>query len=119
MQQRASSRTLGALGEKLAGDFLIRKGFHIIDRHITTRYGEIDIIAQDAGELVFVEVKTRRSFRYGSPEESIPGKKLKSLRLAIEAYMQKQPDNRAYRLDCVFITFSGSVPAIHHLPGCG
>jgi putative endonuclease len=65
--QRAGQR-----GEELACAELTRRGYAILARRYRTRFGEIDIVSERAGTLVFVEVKARRSRRFGSASESIP-----------------------------------------------
>lgn len=69
----SSNQTAGKLGEDLAVEALRGMGYAILARRYRTRYGEIDIIAQDAGTLVFVEVKARRTDRYGTAAESVSG----------------------------------------------
>jgi len=63
----------GKLGEELAAEELQRRGYAILARRYRTRYGEIDIVAQDGDTVVFVEVKARRSDRFGSAAESVTG----------------------------------------------
>lgn len=79
---------LGVLGEDIAVAHLRELGYRILDRNY--RFGplEIDIIARDGAELVFVEVKSRSSFRYGNPEYSVTESKQKKLRTAARAYIQ-------------------------------
>jgi putative endonuclease len=62
---------LGEAGERYATDYLIKNGYKILDRNWRIRGGEIDIVALYKSTLVFVEVKTRTSTSYGTPEESI------------------------------------------------
>src|SRR5581483_2836805 len=72
----ADSRgALGKLGEDLACDELGRRGYIILERRYRTRFGELDIIARDGGVLVFVEVRTRSSRRFGTPFESVTWQK--------------------------------------------
>ena len=110
---------LGSWGEQAAADFLQSQGYTILDRNVRTQYGEIDLIAiQEPGNseltsippgagqavIVFVEVKTRTSIRYGLPEESITEHKRTHLLNAIQAYMQshdKLPSD--WRVDVIAI----------------
>ena len=62
---------LGKKGEKIATNFLKKLGYKIIETNFSCRQGEIDIIAKDNSELVFVEVKTRKSLEYGSPADAV------------------------------------------------
>jgi putative endonuclease len=65
------NRLLGNKGERRAAKFLRGRGFRILDRQNSGRLGEIDLIADDGGTIVFVEVKTRRSNVAGHPVEAI------------------------------------------------
>jgi len=78
--------TLGKFGEDLAESYLKSHGYKIIERNFRIRGGEIDIIAQDANTLVYVEVKTRSSHRFGLPEESVNYHKLRFLERASKFY---------------------------------
>lgn len=94
----------GAWAEVAAVDFLRQKGYEILDRHVTSRYGEIDILARDGDTLVAVEVKARRNNKFGSAVEGITKKKFDRLRLAIEEYLQKKHwEKQAVRIDVVTI----------------
>jgi len=69
-------RETGILGEKIARDFLTNRGYRILETNYRCPHGEVDIIAWHRDCLVFVEVRTKRSLKFGSPEESItPAKK--------------------------------------------
>ncbi len=97
-------RDTGIFGEKLAGDFLGRNGYHILETNYRCPLGEIDIIATCADTLVFVEVRTKKSLRFGSPEESITPAKMARLRAAAAHYGQNH-DNlpSLWRIDVVAI----------------
>ncbi|MDD5127847.1 MAG: YraN family protein [Dehalococcoidales bacterium] len=102
-------RDAGALGEKLAQDFLRERGYQIIETNYRCRDGEIDIVAQHGGSLVFVEVRSKQSDRFGSPEESITAAKRAKLRLMADYYLQNHdilPDS--WRIDVVAIEFDRS-----------
>ncbi|WP_276661388.1 YraN family protein, partial [Syntrophomonas wolfei] len=62
------NRELGLWGEELAAQYLGKKGYKILERNFYTRYGELDLVCEKDDNIVFVEVKTRRSTRFGSPE---------------------------------------------------
>lgn len=72
---------LGRWGESVAADFLVTEGYDIVDRGWRCARGEIDIIARRAGSIAFVEVKTRRTLRFGHPLESITPAKFSRLRV--------------------------------------
>ncbi|MEO6222859.1 MAG: YraN family protein [Vicinamibacterales bacterium] len=73
MLRPQNNQTIGKLGEELAADALRSMGYAILARRYRTRYGEIDIVAQDEDTLVFVEVKARRTDRFGTAAESVTG----------------------------------------------
>jgi putative endonuclease len=95
---------LGRKGEEIAEVFLRQKGFEILDKHFTSHWGEIDIIAQDHNTLVFVEVKARSGTQYGYPEEAVRPSKIHSIKRAAQFY-QKTHDNlpESLRIDVVAI----------------
>ena len=81
-------RDTGILGEKLAKDFLKKKGYHIWETNYRCPEGEIDIVAKHRDYLVFIEVRTKRSLEFGSPEESITPTKMGKLRAVASHYRQ-------------------------------
>ena len=83
-----SRRERGALGEKIALDFLIKRNFTILERNFRCREGEIDIIARQGDCLVFVEVRTKTSPNMGTPEESITLAKGQRLVVLAQTYLQ-------------------------------
>ena len=70
---------VGRTGETMAVRFLKKKGYKIVAQNYTTPLGEIDIIATDRKRIAFVEVKTRRSNRYGNPKYAITPKKMRKI----------------------------------------
>lgn len=97
-------RETGALGEKIACDFLGKNGYNILETNYRCPEGEIDIIARQADSLVFIEVRTKKSWAFGSPEESITKVKKEKLKTLAERYGQEH-DNlpAAWRIDIVAI----------------
>jgi putative endonuclease len=94
--------SLGRFGETWAAGHLTRLGYQILERNVRYRSGELDIVAEEAGELVFVEVKCRRSRRFGTPESSIDRRRYARMAAAIEEYLSSrgiEPDS--YRIDVV------------------
>lgn len=78
------------MGEALACAYLKRRGYKMLDRNYRTKIGEIDIVALDGKVLVFVEVKTRLSNRYGLPEEAVDAKKIRKLTQLAELYIRQK-----------------------------
>ncbi len=99
-----SRRSTGILGEKLAREMLSQRGYRILGTNCRCPGGEIDIIAQQDEALVFVEVRTKTTREYGTPEESITPAKRRKLRTAAMQYLEKldkQP--LSWRIDVVAV----------------
>ena len=77
---------LGLLGEGIARAELERLGYQILQRRYRSRFGEIDLIAKDAGTVVFVEVKTKTDSRFGDPAEMVTAQKQRRLVSMAEEY---------------------------------
>ena len=98
---------LGSKGEEVAASFLIRKGYRIISRNYKNKLGEIDIIAEDGDVICFVEVKTRKSKRFGLAKESVTAKKQRQIaKTAIGFLKEKGFLNRRARFDVVALDYS-------------
>lgn len=78
----------GAVGERLAADYLTRQGYKIIETNYRCKEGEVDIIANDGYFLVFIEVRTKSSRMFGSPEESVTARKKEHLINATARYLE-------------------------------
>jgi len=97
-------RDTGILGEKIAGDFLKKRGYQILETNYRCPYGEIDIVARYGDYLVFIEVRTRKSLRFGSPEESITRAKRQKLIATAWHYQQDIADTPLlWRIDTVAV----------------
>ncbi len=97
-------KNLGNLGENLALKHLKNNGYQILQRNFRSKFGEIDLIALEGGDLVFIEVKTRWSHSFGSPEESITPCKVKKIIRASEYFQLLHPElPQSLRLDAVVI----------------
>ncbi len=94
----------GRLGEDLAADFLRKKGFKIVETNYRCPEGEIDIIARNKDTLSFVEVRTKTSHSFGSPEESITRAKKRRMVTTARRYLQskfEQPPD--WRIDFIAV----------------
>ena len=81
--------TKGAWGEECAAVYLRRHGYRILARNYSCRFGEIDLIAEKDGVLLFVEVKLRTNLQYGVPREYVTVKKQEKLRAAALLYLSE------------------------------
>ena len=99
------SRAVGGRYERLAAEHLTRIGFRVLARNYTCRGGELDLVCDDGGTLVFVEVRARASASHGAPEETVGALKQRRLVLAAQHYLAKHDlEEAACRFDVVAIT---------------
>lgn len=109
----SNSQKIGKLGEDVASIFLTKKGFNILERNYTRKWGEIDIIAEKNKKLYFIEVKsvshtfgvnntvTRETFR---PEENMHPSKLGRLKRTVETYLiHNRTGNREWQFDVLLV----------------
>jgi putative endonuclease len=109
-------RLFGNSAERRAGQYLKKQGYKILAKQFTTKFGEIDLIARDGDEIVFVEVKARTSDRFGLPEESVTPKKLEKIALVGQEFLQrKRLHDAPFRIDVVAIDGEG----LRHLKAVG
>lgn len=80
-------KEIGQLGEEMALRYLRRQGYRILERNFRCRLGEIDLIAREKEELVFIEVKTRTSTRFGLPQEAVNWEKQRRLSRLAQFYL--------------------------------
>lgn len=111
-------KNLGKIGEQRAVEYLQKKGYQILRQNFSCKLGEIDLVACDKDCLVFVEVKTRWSDKYGLPEEAVTEKKLKSIIKTGEYFKllnSKTPDLMRIDVVCVELSRKGTLYSIRHL----
>ncbi len=109
---------LGAWGEDQAVEYLRQQGMKIIERNFRTPVGEIDIIARHKSVLLFVEVKTRRSNAFGTPQEAVGQRKQRQIIRTAQWYLQNHKNIKLQpRFDVVAILCqSDGTALITHLP---
>jgi len=119
-------RRFGDIGEQAASCYLKGLGYQVLEKNYQNKFGvrlgEIDIIAKDGNELVFVEVKTRNKNKYSGtlPEENITHSKLRKLERIANAYLRhKRFENIPYRFDAisVWLDENSKKADIKHIPG--
>ncbi len=115
-----SSRSiLGTAGEAAASAWLEAHGYKILDQNVRTRFGEIDLVARIGDVIVFVEVKSRTSGRFGHPAEAITAVKQHRLtRLASSYLHMRGQDTSEVRFDAIAVhfNFAGRVIGVEHIP---
>jgi len=105
----------GKIGENLAKEYLIKKGYKILVTNFRTRFGEIDIIATKNSTLIFVEVKLKIGEELGQPEEMINRKKVNQIQKMSEVFLQTNPSVAKkfpfWRLDAICIVLNPDNPS--------
>jgi len=100
-------QSLGLMGEDLACGELRRRGYEIVERRYRTRFGEIDIVAREAGYTVFVEVKTREGNDFGDGAEAVTEwKQRRVAQMAIDYIARHDLYDTACRFDVVVVTMA-------------
>lgn len=114
-----TARAVGDWGEDLVARFVAEQGWEVLDRNWRCPAGEIDLVARDGTTLVFVEVKTRRSTRFGSPVEAVTRAKLARLRRLAWTYVKDcDQHTECIRIDVVGILIRRNQrPQLQHLQG--
>lgn len=108
---------VGAYGERVAVRYLTERGWTVLDRNWRSRSGELDIVARDGDEVVFVEVKTRSGTGYGHPAEAVTAAKVARLRrLAAEWLAAHDVHTAGVRIDVLAVLRSRrGAAAVEHL----
>ena len=107
---------IGKIGEDLATKYLENIGYSIIERNFIAKQGEIDIIAKDKEELVFIEVKTRTNALYGQPVDAVNRIKQKHLVKTVNYYLYlRNLENKFIRLDVIEVYLKDKKNKINHI----
>lgn len=117
-----ATNVLGRYGENAVARRLAAEGWEILDRNWRCARGELDIVARDGGDGVFVEVKTRRGRTFGSPVEAVDDRKLARLRQLAAAWLEVHPEwgFSQIRIDVIGVTIPpGGAPEFEHLRAVG
>lgn len=110
------NKKLGQWGEETAARYLLSKGYKILERNYFTPYGELDIICERGNTLAFIEVKTRRSSKFGFPEESITNRKKEHIKKAALSYMEAvRHSYREISFDVISIMLEAGTTSINHI----
>jgi len=111
----AQHNILGRQGEDLAVDFLQKKGYSILVRNWRLNDLEVDIIAKDGEEVVFVEVKTRASYAWGNPEDAVDELRKRRMTAAANAFLKFRRIDNPFRFDIIAIVMNGKETRIDHI----
>ena len=111
-------RDIGYFGENIAADYLKAKGYRILERNFSCRFGEADIIAKENGYLIFAEIKLRKDSRFAEAREFVDRKKQERIILTAKYYLMKHGSDLPVRFDVIEI-YSSDVrngrPRIEHI----
>lgn len=108
-------KKLGKKGEDIACDYLINKGHKILERNYRTKFGEIDIISEYKNKIVFIEVKTRKSLKFGIPELAVDKRKLMKIIKTATYYSKVNAIPwEKIRIDVISIEIRDDKPVIRH-----
>jgi putative endonuclease len=105
----------GKEGEEIARNFLIKKGYRILDVNWRFNYKEIDIIARDKEQIVFVEVKTRATTAFELPQEAVTLKKMRNLVYAADQWLQQKNMELDSRFDIISVLKGEPYKILEHL----
>lgn len=109
-------RARGIEGESVALRFLRAAGYRPIERNVRTRLGEIDLVMEQAGTIVFVEVRSRAGSRFGSALESVDRRKQRRLARVAESYLSRHRlEDRRARFDVVAVEWQDGAPKVRHV----
>lgn len=106
----AEHNLTGNMGEAMAANYFLEKGYSILHRNWRHVHWEIDIIAEKETVLHFIEVKTKRTRRFGYPEEKVNKKKMQNLMDAAEAYLHQYPGWKRIQFNILSITILPNQP---------
>lgn len=100
----ATRSQVGAWGEAIAAKYLTDHGFALLDRNWRHGHGELDLIAERGGDIVFVEVRTRRTHAFGAPEETLTPRKRAKLIATAQAYLETHAlEDAQWQIDVIVI----------------
>ncbi len=111
----AKHNDLGKKGEQMAVDFLVKKGYTVLERNYRFDKAEVDIIAQQNGMLAIVEVKTRSTADFGNPQDFVKPKQIQRLVKAVDEYVNTNALDTEVRFDIIAIVKTGNDFKIEHL----
>jgi putative endonuclease len=107
----------GKAGERLASNYLKKRGYRVLEENYKVSFGEIDIIAEKSNYICFIEVKCRKSNRYGIPEEALTTYKRNKIIKVAQFYIKKKNiKNKYFRFDVISILLdNNSLKEIKHI----
>ncbi len=108
-KNKAAHLHQGKAAEQKACEYLTQQGLKLITKNFNSRYGELDLIMEDQKHLVIIEVRYRKTNKYGSAEESITLSKQSRIIATTQYYLQQNKTNRPVRFDVVTLTGDNTI----------
>ena len=113
-----NTRRFGIIGEKIAQDYLRKKGYEILETNFYTKRGEIDIIAQKDNYIIFTEVKTRTNLNYGTPAMAVNSNKKKHIKFVAKLFLAlNRMKEHEIRFDVIEVLIMDGKCNINHIDG--
>lgn len=117
ISKKRTTKAIGDAAEHLAAEFLIARGYRLKQKNYRAGRGEIDLIMDDAGTLVFVEVKARKNTEFGLPQEAVTRQKQRQIiQTAYRYLIENDLVEINCRFDVVALTLQQPAPKIEHFP---
>ena len=113
---KSENRNIGRLGEQLAQQLLVGKGYEIVEHNFYTRFGEIDLIMRDNETMIFVEVKTKKGLDFGSPEEMFTAGKMQRVKRMATVYLKGRETKCRIDMVAVVLDSQNRSQRITHYP---
>lgn len=111
-----NKRELGTQGEECAIRYLKSKKYKIICKNFYTRMGEIDVVAKKENYIIFIEVKTRTNFKYGTPASAVDSNKIRHMKSAAKVFLMFNRFNKySIRFDVIEVFFQNGNYKINHI----
>lgn len=111
---KQDNKVIGNRGEMLAAEHLQIKGYEILQRNYRTKWGEVDIVAKDKNIVVFVEVKTKTTDKYGEPWEMVNQWKVEQVKKMGELWCREYAWEGRVRMDVIGVWLAEAEPRIEH-----
>lgn len=115
MKNQTKQQT-GKKGEQIATEYLKKQGYKILERNYYTNRGELDIIAKQKKEIIFIEVKTRKNNKYGLPREAVTKNKQQHMYTTARLYLYKtHQENAQTRFDVIEVYITKNKTILNHI----
>jgi putative endonuclease len=111
---KQGNKVTGNKGETLAAEHLMMKGYKILGRNYASKWGEVDIIAKIDNVVVFVEVKTKTTDKFGEPWEMVNSWKIEQVKRMGEVWSREYDWEGRVRVDVIGVYLDGKTPRIEH-----